>query len=52
MVADGYWPRSVMHLSLPFDDGIADHVVIGEVNDEPVRRIHRISKNQYGNSAT
>lgn len=44
MDLDKYWPRSVTHLSLPYDDGVADHVVIAEVNDAPYKGFHGFRK--------
>lgn len=32
---DAYWPQSVAHLSQPYDDGVAEHVVIAEIDDSP-----------------
>jgi hypothetical protein len=30
-----YWPKSLAHLALPYDDGISDHVIIAQVSDDP-----------------
>ncbi len=30
-----YWPKSVRHLSEPYDNGVSDHIVIAEINEAP-----------------
>lgn len=32
---DTYWPKSVAHLVQPYDDGVAEDVVIAEIDDSP-----------------
>ena len=31
-----YWPESLRHLASPYDDGVAEHVVIAEINESDV----------------
>lgn len=32
---DKYWPRSLAHIALPYDDGVSEYVVIAKIDDSP-----------------
>ncbi len=31
-----FWPDSMRHLAVPYDDGVSEHLVIAEINESAV----------------